>query len=95
MGINHQSRQGTGHFEPIVTRTFLPRCESCHAPHPLARKGYDGDPSICPDCKHSASPPGKTYFQRGQLTGGVMVAIAGALLAFGEWLGGLAERIGR
>ena len=38
-----------GYFEPSLQHTFLPRCPSCNAVHPRARKpSIDRD--TCPDC---------------------------------------------
>jgi len=78
---------------PMVSRTFLPRCPKCHASHPLARKGYKGDPDTCPDCGEPSATPGETHTQVGVLGGGILGFIARICLGFGAWLAKLAERI--
>jgi len=83
-----------GHFEAEVSRTFLPGCRACHAPHPLARKGYAGDPRFCPECRMPVDPAGATRTQRSVIVGRRgWVLIAELFMNIGIWLRNLAGRI--
>lgn len=76
-------------YEPMVSRTFLPRCSKCEAPHPLARRPVAPD-GVCPDCG-TKTRRGPTQTQRGQITD--PIAAFGVFLAnTGAWLRNLANR---
>lgn len=77
---NHQGSTA-GYFEPSTTIQLLPRCGSCSAPHPLARKPK-ADPRSCPDCGEPAGQPGRAVIEKSVLTGGW-----GGLATFLIWIG--------
>ncbi len=81
-----------GHFEPEVSRTFLPGCRNCGGSHPLARKG-NHDPEKCPDCGEAVLAPGKTYVDRADLSGSLGLRIASVFLSMGKTLTNLAKKV--
>lgn len=92
--IPEQSVITPGHYEPEVTRQFLPGCRSCGGSHPLARKGYTGDLNSCPDCNGPAGTPGQVYVDRGTLSGfSPSILAARALIWAGKSLSKFSKRI--
>lgn len=88
--------QNNGSFrqlEGFATVQFLPRCEECHAPHPLARKPklHVGD---CPDCGHPLADLQAVKTVPAPLTiGRAWQLLVAAFLTIGTWLHSLAGRI--
>jgi hypothetical protein len=79
-------------WEPVLTRTLLPRCAACQAPHPLARtpKAPTGK---CPDCGHPSGPE-QSETVPAVLTGRrLWTRVARLFFTLGRQLRGLAERI--
>lgn len=90
MGVSRNSVV-FGKFVPEVTRTFLPGCRVCGGAHPLARRGYQGSSTHCPDCDAPSAPPGRSVTERAILSSW-MGRIANLLLSIGAALGRMAGR---
>lgn len=94
MATRNKSKSAIGKFEPIVSRTFLPRCPNCGGAHPLARKGFAGSPDICPDCAQPAAAAGETMIsQSAEFAASPLMYVARLLSQTGAWLFGLSKRI--
>ena len=98
-GLGRQMRKGLNgrfHWEPSLTRQFLPGCGNCGHRHPLAMKPVPLDIEHCPKCGASIAAPGLAMEQRAVLTtgrGDPLIWLGAKLLSIGEWLHNLAKRI--
>lgn len=78
--------------ELTMTTRFLPRCASCHAPHPLARKPAPADEAHCPDCGAQVAAAGPERDVKAELTGlHPLTLIARFLFWIGDQLRKLAK----
>jgi hypothetical protein len=88
-----QDNSGLGHFEPELTRTFLPGCAHCGAAHPLARKPAQPD-GTCPDCGKPSVAAGRTISEKAVIVGGGASGfVAKSCFKISEYLINLAKRI--
>ena len=92
MAVKTLQGGGLGHFEPEVSRTFLPGCKECGGSHPLARKG-NHDKDVCPDCGSPAGSPGITRTDKAFLGSGMVNLVAKISLSIGKSLLNLSKRI--
>lgn len=92
MGTTVQKDSALGHFEADLTVQFLPRCASCHSPHPIASKARDT--SSCPQCGEPAAKLGPSHYEPALATlSGPFVLAARLFLQAGTALRKLAERV--
>lgn len=71
--LNARSPIAAGFYEPSMQLQFLKGC-ACGAPHPIVLKSPD--PTICPQCGMSATPPGRVKTVPAVLTGRSPSALA-------------------
>lgn len=85
------SASAAGRWEPQVTAVFLPRCPSCHAPHPQAMRPPRFS-DTCPACDGLVAAAGAPKTVKAKLTGlHPAVLVAGAFLAIGDFLRNLSK----
>jgi hypothetical protein len=89
-GVSKQA-QSFGYFEPSLTTQFLPRCQKCYSPHPIAQ-GVES--RNCLECGLFIDPPGPEVHVPAVIAGKrPSILAARALLSIGRALGKLAERL--
>jgi hypothetical protein len=79
-----------GRWEPSLTHRFMPRCASCHAPHPMARKP-PVESNVCPDCGHPSTPAAEVV--SAPVSGGLWLWLANRFNAIARWLLKTSERL--
>lgn len=83
---------GFGHFEPEVSRQFLPGCRACGSAHPLAIKG-NHDPDTCPGCGAPAGTPGETLTERAAMGFSPAILFGRTCMWIGSKLNSLSKRM--
>lgn len=81
--IQHFART-SGAYEPVLMYQLLPRCQQCHAPHPLARKPKR-PADTCPDCGTSLPELGAAHEEPALLTG-FWGGVARSCFSISNWL---------
>lgn len=89
MGTVATGSVASGTFVPEAKRQFLPGCQKCHAPHPLAFshwRQHFADNSKCPQCGESVQSPGPTDVDRAFWGFDLQLLIGRGLMAIGRFL---------